>query len=444
MMRILTLSLVIICQLNIVYSQPKTIDSIRPLKVGDKVPDIVLNEILNYNVSSAKLSDLYKNKLLILDLWSTWCSICIAEFPRMKSLQDHFGDKILIMPVGNDGEEKGAIQNFVSKRKGTSREMPLPTAIIVGQNTVLQQLFPHSGLPAEVWIDSNGIYRGITSNLYVTVENIEKMLMSNNYRIPLSMPQNRIKTTDRFLFDREDSTNVIIYGSLFTNYIDSLKMSGTPVIVKSDPNRIRVFGVNLNIIQYYKKGYANVLTKLGSNTQRKVILKDADIRYRDEFSVNLLKTDFQQFCAENLFCYELILPAGYDSRQVNKILIQDFDRYFGVNSYVEEQTINCYVLVRTNKNKLPKSLFSSGASEPYDNMLGFNFRGAEMENFIDHLNYVLDPLILDETGITTKIDLDLPIKKKNDINEINQLLMEKGLQLKEAKRKINVIVLKKK
>lgn len=64
---------------------PAQSTSILPLTIGDKVPDIVLNHVINYKAGDIKLSD-FKGKLVILDFWSSWCGACIALFPHMDSL----------------------------------------------------------------------------------------------------------------------------------------------------------------------------------------------------------------------------------------------------------------------------------------------------------------------------------------------------------------------
>jgi thiol-disulfide isomerase/thioredoxin len=59
------------------------------LKIGDKVPEITISNILNYKDStgkpstSAKISE-FKGKLLILDFWATWCTPCIKYLPELQ------------------------------------------------------------------------------------------------------------------------------------------------------------------------------------------------------------------------------------------------------------------------------------------------------------------------------------------------------------------------
>ena len=50
----------------------KNQDTVRSLKIGDKLPDIVISKIMDVNgvVKNARISD-YKNQLLILDFMNT-------------------------------------------------------------------------------------------------------------------------------------------------------------------------------------------------------------------------------------------------------------------------------------------------------------------------------------------------------------------------------------
>ena len=155
---------------------------LKPLSVGDTMPSIVLDSVMGFNKSSLKMSD-YKNKLVILDFWATWCHWCIEAFPKNDSLQKKFGNQLLIMLVDcketNDTRQK--IVEFYKKRRAAGKEVRLPT---IYSDTVLLQLFPHKLIPHYVWI-KDGIIKAITESEEVTAINIQKMLKGEQVRLTL-------------------------------------------------------------------------------------------------------------------------------------------------------------------------------------------------------------------------------------------------------------------
>jgi thiol-disulfide isomerase/thioredoxin len=166
-------SILSILLLTFVLSVQAQITPIKPLSVGDIMPALVIDSVMAFNKSSIKMSD-YKNKLVILDFWATWCHWCIEAFPKNDSLQKQFGDKLLIMLVDckDTDDTKQKITEFYKKRKAAGKEVHLPT---IYSDTVLEQLFPHKLIPHYVWI-KDGIIKAITDSDQVTAVNIQKML----------------------------------------------------------------------------------------------------------------------------------------------------------------------------------------------------------------------------------------------------------------------------
>src|SRR5882762_10107873 len=74
----------------------KEIVNFIPVKVGDTLPDYSIGNMINYSSTSARLSD-FKGKWMILDLWSSTCSGCLAAMPKLLQLQKEFEGKLQII-----------------------------------------------------------------------------------------------------------------------------------------------------------------------------------------------------------------------------------------------------------------------------------------------------------------------------------------------------------
>lgn len=121
------------------------------LKAGDTVPLDLLNERrLSIDFSSPiagvvptksiALSD-FKGKLIILDFWGTWCSSCLARFPKLKLLQDKYKNELAIIIVNNEPLKKtyGLLSSRLKERAELFYNIVLDTTITA--------LFPHRTVP---------------------------------------------------------------------------------------------------------------------------------------------------------------------------------------------------------------------------------------------------------------------------------------------------------
>lgn len=62
------------------------------------VPDFTLTDLSDKKVHLAD----YKDKIVILSFWASWCDPCIAEFPSMLKLVEHFKGEVVLVAVSAD------------------------------------------------------------------------------------------------------------------------------------------------------------------------------------------------------------------------------------------------------------------------------------------------------------------------------------------------------
>ena len=60
----------------------------------------------------------FKGKVVVLNIWATWCAPCVAEMPTLAKLaSDTAGQPIAILPISVDrDEDKANAESFIAKR----------------------------------------------------------------------------------------------------------------------------------------------------------------------------------------------------------------------------------------------------------------------------------------------------------------------------------------
>jgi thiol-disulfide isomerase/thioredoxin len=93
----------------------------------------------------------YRGKVVVLNLWATWCAPCRREMPALDRLQAQLGDQgLLVMPLSMDRGGLDQIQEFYD-------EVGLPTlGIYHDPKAAAGRAFGALGLPTTIVIDREG------------------------------------------------------------------------------------------------------------------------------------------------------------------------------------------------------------------------------------------------------------------------------------------------
>tara|TARA_X000000950_G_scaffold190821_1_gene230484 strand:+ start:227 stop:757 length:531 start_codon:yes stop_codon:yes gene_type:complete len=128
----------------------KELNDLKNLVIYDdqkKVSEISFKNEEDKNVSLSE----YKNKLLILNFWATWCEPCKEEMPSLQNLQNNSNFKNLkILPINIGQEDKDSIKKFFSEVKINTFE------IFYDSNVKLAKKFSLRGIPTSVLINKEG------------------------------------------------------------------------------------------------------------------------------------------------------------------------------------------------------------------------------------------------------------------------------------------------
>lgn len=79
--------------------------------VGSKALDFTLNSIDNQRVT---LSECYRQRVVLLDFWASWCGPCIKEIPEVQKLYSLYKDRLQIISISVD-EGKEQWQDAIAK-----------------------------------------------------------------------------------------------------------------------------------------------------------------------------------------------------------------------------------------------------------------------------------------------------------------------------------------
>lgn len=164
--------------------QATTYGQVKPLKIGDQVPDLKLSVYQDAQFKDVHLSD-YKGKLLIIDFWATWCGSCISKLAEDEAIQESLPDQVVFLLVNSldTGDSELKATNFLKKWQ-QEHDVQI-TSPLVFEDNILNQYFKRTALPHYVWIDASGRVRAITRKEYITEANIKNALDHNEYNYPI-------------------------------------------------------------------------------------------------------------------------------------------------------------------------------------------------------------------------------------------------------------------
>lgn len=114
-------------------------------------------EITNLDKTTSKIAD-RKGKVVLLNLWATWCGPCRSEMPALVRLQERLGEKgFEVIGLNTDDEEVETINEFAA-------EMKLNYTIVWSTGQMQNELLKISkfgGIPQSFLIDRDGNLRGV-------------------------------------------------------------------------------------------------------------------------------------------------------------------------------------------------------------------------------------------------------------------------------------------
>jgi thiol-disulfide isomerase/thioredoxin len=102
-----------------------------------------------------KLAD-YQGKLVIVDIWGTWCPPCRQEIPHFVQLKKDFPDDLDIVGVNYEhGDPEEAVPKIVDFVKETG----INYTCVIGDDATREQIPEFRGFPTTLFVDRTGKVR---------------------------------------------------------------------------------------------------------------------------------------------------------------------------------------------------------------------------------------------------------------------------------------------
>jgi thiol-disulfide isomerase/thioredoxin len=100
-----------------------------------------------------KLAD-FRGRLVLVNLWATWCVPCVEEMPALDRLQGKLGSDLTIIAISEDRRGAEIVDPFLAKT-GIKN-----LAIYLDPKSTALNEFAVQGLPTSFLIDRDGMIRG--------------------------------------------------------------------------------------------------------------------------------------------------------------------------------------------------------------------------------------------------------------------------------------------
>jgi peroxiredoxin len=124
---------------------------------GQKALDFVAADMSGTEYTLEKLG----GKIVVINLWATWCKPCVEEMPQLNSLVEKYKDQDVVF-LGATAEPKILVESFLQKNSFAYQILPNAPAII-RQYSPKEKTDPVTGkartiqaLPTHIVIDREG------------------------------------------------------------------------------------------------------------------------------------------------------------------------------------------------------------------------------------------------------------------------------------------------
>jgi len=131
-------------------------DRLRPVVPGRKAPNFTAFDLQG----TPKSLDDYRGKVILLNVWATWCPPCQEEIPSMQRLYDEIADpgfEIVAVSIDAPFGERDAFGRVGGDLKTFAETRGLSFTILQDPSGRIQETFQTTGVPESFVVDRDGV-----------------------------------------------------------------------------------------------------------------------------------------------------------------------------------------------------------------------------------------------------------------------------------------------
>jgi thiol-disulfide isomerase/thioredoxin len=144
---------------------------------GSAEPKLAPPLTLEYVDGSGTFSlEAQKGKVVLVDIWATWCAPCISELPHLQELSESYDpDEFAMVGIVLESGDREEILDFIQERSITYTNL-------LGKDGTKESFGPFLGFPTKYLIDKDGYvlkrYMGVVGDQ--VAQDVEKLVRTGS------------------------------------------------------------------------------------------------------------------------------------------------------------------------------------------------------------------------------------------------------------------------
>ncbi len=122
--------------------------ALEPVSVESEAPNFAA---VNLATRDTVGLDDYRGKVMLLNIWATWCGPCVQEMPSMQRLYEELGPQgLAVIAVSVDHVDSDEVQRWIEDRGFTFDALH-------DQSAEIERVYQTTGVPESFVIDRDGV-----------------------------------------------------------------------------------------------------------------------------------------------------------------------------------------------------------------------------------------------------------------------------------------------